>query len=289
VYWHYHCPQCQQRCVADWKEIGLQAQCSICGNVHYPPTPHEDRFAWLEGGKWTQEIEEAVLAIRGTICAVPGCYREHETLAPRVPASDGGRTSVDNLMPLCNKHAALRGERDWNEWLAEVKQQEQQDKPKVEITITTRTRPPEPEVAAAAIPAGYSQPILALAAEPARALLSDDIGPEPRLLVSAPFRYGPAGRLELDYDWQAGSSGRCRLYLLAWPRGDRPEIAFLGSPKFAGLYGIKEHLVVAGDKGTATIELFLPETPKGRWGVGVAVVDEGCRFRLGEFILSATT
>jgi hypothetical protein len=288
MHWHYNCPQCEKPCVAEWEELGLQAQCDVCGNVHYPPTPHEDRFAWLESDRWTQEMEEAVLTIRGTICGVPGCYHEHETMGLRVPLSKEGRISVDNLMPLCNAHAATRGEGDWNEWLAEVRQQGQ-PKPKFEVTITTRADGAQPEEVQLAVPAGYSQPILGMTGEQTLALLPEDIGPEPKLLVSIPFRYGPAGRLELDYDWQAGASGTCRLYLLAWPHGDRPDIDCLGGPKFSGLYGIKEHLVVAGETGTAVVELYLPEAPKGRWCAGVAIIDEGCRFRLGEFVLSATT
>lgn len=285
--WHYNCPQCEKPCTAEWEEIGLQAQCPVCGNVHYPPTPHEDRFAWLESDKWPQEIEEAVLAIRGTICAVPGCYREHETLAHRVPLSRGGRTSVDNLMPLCNAHAQSRGERDWDEWLEEVKQQAQ-SKPEFEIIITAHDDGAADETAPTAIPAGYTQPILAMTAEQAQSLLPEDIGPEPRLLVMMPFRYGSASRLELDYDWRAGASGTCRLYLLAWPHSEQPEVAYLGGPKFAGLYGVKEHLVVEGETGSTVIELFLPESPKGRWYAAVALIDEGCKFRLGEFVLAAT-
>ena len=286
--WHYTCPQCRRPVAVDWSALEAQTQCMVCGNVHYPPTPQEDRYAWLEADESTPEMKEAALILRGTVCMVPGCYGEHETLVYRVPLSKEGKNSVDNLMPVCGRHAATRGERDWDEWLAEARLQEQKDCPTFDITFTKHDEP-EPVAGAFIAPTGFVQPIYALGEAAAGALIPKDCGGEPRLLFAVPFLRGPAAKIEFDYDWQTTASGTSHLYLLVWPRGEKPEIALLGGAKFTGLFGIKEHLGVAGDHGNNRIELFLPPAPAGRWTAGVALIEEGCKFKLGEFVLAAST
>jgi hypothetical protein len=63
----------------------------------------------------------------------------------------------------------------------------------------------------------------------------------------------------------------------------------LGGPKFVGFYSVKEHLGVADEHGSAEIELFLPDKSRGRWNAGLAVIDEGGKLRLGDFVLAAVT
>lgn len=287
--WHYTCPQCRRPAEIDWSALEAQTECAVCGNVHYPPTPQEDRYAWLEADDWTPEMKDAAIVLRGTICMVPGCYGEYETLVYRVPPAREGKNSVDNLMPVCGRHAATRGDRDWDEWLAEARLQEQKDCPTFDITFTKHDDEPPPVAGGFAPPTGVVQPICALGEAAAGALMPPDCGGEPRQLLAVPFLRGPAAKLELDYDWQTPAAGKARLFLIAWPRGEQPEMATLGGPKFTGLYGIKEHLGVSGERGSNRIELYLPPAPSGRWTAAIAIIEEGCKFRLGEFALAAST
>jgi len=287
--WHYSCPQCRRPVTVDWSALEVQTQCMVCGNVHYPPTPQEDRYAWLEAEEWTPEMKEAALILRGTVCMVPGCYGEYEALVYRVPLSQEGKNAVDNLMPVCNRHAATRGERDWNEWLAEARLQEQKDVPTFDITFTKHDDEPPPQGGMFVAPVGVVQPIHALGEAAAGALMPPDCDGKPRLLFAVPFLRGPATKVELDYDWQTMAAGKSRLFLLVWPRGEAPEINALGGPKFTWLYGIKEHLGVSGERGNNRIEVFLPPAPAGRWTAAVAIIEEGCQFKLGEFVLAAST
>lgn len=285
--WHYDCPECHQPTAVRWESLEVITQCLNCGHQHYPPTPHEDHFAYVDSSEWPEQMREAVVAQRGAICTVPGCYREATTLAHRVPWVREGRTCIDNLVPICAEHAAERGDRDWNEWLEEVRQQVVAA-PTMEITITARRPEPEPLESVYSVPSGFAQPVAAMSAAEARALPAAVPG-EPTLLLERPFARGAATRLALDYDWEAGASGRARLFVIAWPRGERPDIRPLGGPKYTSAYGVKECLAVAGERGNAQVELLLPPAPSGRWGAAVVLVDEGASLRLGEFVLAATT
>ena len=107
--WHYRCPSCSQQLEANWDWHREEVTCPQCRNRHYPPTPHEDRHAWFGGDKWPQEMADAVVAVRGTTCAVPGCYQAYDVMVHRKPMAKGGHTSVDNLLPMCTRHARLKG------------------------------------------------------------------------------------------------------------------------------------------------------------------------------------
>ena len=108
-------------------------------------------------------------------------------------------------------------------------------------------------------------------------------------VFAAPFLRGTICRLVFDYDWEMAQSGLCRVFLLAWPRGDAPDIAPLGGPTYAGIFSFKEHLGVAGEKGNYQLELALPEAPGGRWVGAVALIDEGCDLALSEYALAGLT
>ena len=290
MFWNYSCPECHRPTSVDWRQREAEALCRRCARQHYPPTPHEDHYAYVDELKWPPEMEEAVLSVRGTVCALPGCYAEHTTLVFRVPPSAGGQTSVDNLLPVCTRHAVSKGDRPWDEWMVEARQEQASQKkaePTMQITITKHPltdEAPAPDIVA---PVGVMLP-LAAHATPRPPKTATAGAPLAELKLEVPFLRGPAGKVVFSYDWQMKKSGRCRVFLLAWPRGDVPDIAPLGGPKYAGISMAKDHLGVKDEKGNAELELALPATPGDRWTAGVAVIDEGCDFRLTEYALAAT-
>lgn len=293
MYWSYNCPECHKPTSVDWKQREAEAVCRRCAKTHYPPTPHEDHYAFVDDLKWPIEIEEAVLSVRGAICAVPGCYGEHTTLVFRKPPSAGGQTSVDNLMPVCARHAVSKGDRPWDEWISEARQEQATQKqaaPKFEVTITHRDAKPEAPAAAeftAPVP-GLMLPLATMRMP--RQPKSADPGAQPLadLKLAVPFLRGPAGKITFSYDWEMKKSGRCRVFLMAWPRGSEPDLAALGGPKFTGVSSGRDHLGVRDEKGAADLELPLPASPSGRWTAAVAVLDQGCDFQFTEYALAAT-
>ena len=59
----------------------------------------------------TVTLREILRRLSSTYCRFIG---EHATLIYRVPPSTGGKTSVENLMPACKRHANSRGSRPWD-------------------------------------------------------------------------------------------------------------------------------------------------------------------------------
>jgi hypothetical protein len=290
--WNYNCPDCHRPTAADWKLREGEVVCHLCERTHYPPTPHEDRYAYVDSEQWPKEMEEAVVALRGTICSVPGCYRERARLVHRQSLAAGGRTSVDNLMPMCERHAASKGERDYDEWLAAVRQEDadlKRDEPKFEITITSRPAAPDISAVDFGAPSGLMMPLAAARTPRPPKAAAPNAQPLAELRLTVPFLRGPAGKVVFDYDWEMKKSGRCHVFLLAWPRGDEPDISQLGGPKYAGLSMAKNHLGVKDEKGNAQLELSLPGFPGGRWVAAVALLDEGCEFQFTEYALAATS
>ena len=291
MFWNYSCPECQKPTSVDWSQREAEVNCRRCTKLHYPPTPHEDHYAYVDELKWPPEIEEAVITIRGAICAVPGCYGEHTTLVFRKPAETGGATSVENLMPVCARHAATKGSQPWEEWLAAASKEQASLKkvdPKYQITITTHEPKPEAAVAEVVAPAGAMLPLAAARVTRPPRTASPGAQPLAELKLAVPFLRGPTGKITFNYDWEMKKSGRCRLFLLAWPRGDEPDISLVGGPKYPGILIGKDHLGVKDEKGNAEIELSLPAAPGGRWTAAVAVLDLGCDFQLTEYALAAT-
>lgn len=61
-------------------------------------------------------MEQVVIETKGTTCTVPKCNKHYETLDHRLPFSKNGRTSVENLFPMCNEHNQSKGDTDYNVW-----------------------------------------------------------------------------------------------------------------------------------------------------------------------------
>jgi hypothetical protein len=275
--WHYRCPSCSQQLEANWDWHREEVTCPQCRNRHYPPTPHEDRYAWFGGDKWPQEMADAVVAVRGTTCAVPGCYQAYDVMVHRKPMAKGGRTSVDNLLPMCTRHARLKGGQDYDEWLrtqpevASVTQAEP-----IKITITPKQPAPPPEPIARYI--GFCQPVAGMVKPP----------PLPaglRLVTATPFLPGPARRLLLSYDWRLESDGSARVVLFAWPHDHPPEVASgtQGCPQAAN-----QHSGRAGESGTASLELGLTGPADHGWTAALALEDPDGRLVLEQYLLSLT-
>jgi hypothetical protein len=263
IIWHYHCPQCGQEHETPWDDITEEVTCPNCGNSHYAPTPGEDHTAYVGGEPWPQSLEDEVVALRGSACVVPGCYREHTTLVPRLPYSKGGKASVQNLAPACAEHAAGRGEGDYEEWLARFAPTEP-DIAASGITITTNNRCEMP-----------SRPFgQVIGVQPVAGQISFP-GPFPagaHLVFAAPFVPGPANRLVLYYEWKLGPGESCRVILGAWPRSDQPDFSRgFGDSK---VHTTNEHRTAECAGSSDTLEIVLPESREELWVTAVWVESE---------------
>ena len=207
--WHYSCPNCRQEVEIPWDKIKDEKVCPHCQTAHFAPTPGEDHIAYVTGEIWPPEMEEAVVALRGSACIAPGCYREHTTLVVRVPAAKGGRLSVENLLPACVLHASTRGEDDYVDWLARVAGQGTSIAPSG-ITIT--------HAAAESVPFQSFGRVLSVQSVAGRIMLPGPFPAGARLVFAAPFVPGQASRLVLYYEWQIEAGESCSVILGAWPR-----------------------------------------------------------------------
>lgn len=276
--WHYHCPSCRRAREVPWDNIRQEVVCPDCKAAHYAPTPGEDHTAYIGGERWPQELADEVVALRGSACAVPGCYREHTTLVPRLPFAKGGRLSVENLSPACAQHASERGEEDYDEWLARFAKKE----PVIaasDITITA-TSPDVMPVQTFGQVRGV-QPVAGHVSLP---------GPFPagmRLVFVAPFVPGPATRLVLYYERKLGPGESCRVVLGAWPRSDQPDFSKgVGDSKG---YATNEHRAAAAQESSALLEIVLPESKEELWVAAVWVEAEHERQVITNYHLAAVT
>ncbi|MBN2536945.1 hypothetical protein JXB37_01570 [candidate division WOR-3 bacterium] len=285
--WHYHCPKCGLDVAVDWEWHTDEVTCPHCHHNHYAPTPGEDHEAYFAGEKWSHELEETVIALRGTTCEVPGCFSEYSTLVSRRPPALGGRTSVANMVPMCATHARLKGDRDYDEWLNSLPPDQRHQKvPEIEITFTSASEaPPDPSRAAPRPPPGHGlthvQPLAG------RATLPEDPPAGYRLILSSPFLAGPARKLALHYDWVMKQQGSGSVILLAWPATEPPALA-------RGIEGLDvprafaEHSGSRGANGTGRLDLELPAGSKGLWVAAVLLRDSGGEPALADFLLAAT-
>jgi hypothetical protein len=258
--WHYHCPQCGNAREVAWDEITHEVVCPDCKAAHYAPTPGQDHSAFFGGETWPPELEEEVLAVHGSACAVPGCYREHATLVPRVPYLKGGRSSVDNLRPACREHAAARGQGEYSEWLARFAAQSA-DIAAANITITVT----EPD----ALPAQTFGQLVSIQPVAGQVSFPGPFPPGTSLVFAAPFVPGPATRLVLYYEWKLSPGESCRVILGAWPRTDQPAL----SKGFGGVKGLttNDHHATSERESSALLEMVLPDSRDGLWVAAVWV------------------
>ncbi|HTW92614.1 MAG TPA: hypothetical protein VMH22_13035 [bacterium] len=275
--WHYSCPRCRKELETPWDNIKQEVTCRNCGTVHFAPTPGEDHTAYIAGESWPQEMEEEVVALRGSACIVPGCYREHTTLVPRVPFVVGGRLSVENLLPACEQHASARSQDDYVDWLARLAEPAPGIAP-AGITITSTAEDSVKVQTFGAITGVQS--IAGQISVP---------GPFPagyRLVFAAPFVPGPATRLVLYYEWKLGPNESGRVVLGAWPRADQPDFAkgLRDSKHFTS----NEHRAGTSNGGSALLEIVLPESKDELWIAAVWVEAEPERKVMTGYYLATT-
>lgn len=100
-----------------WEKRDKLYSCNNCNRSHHPPSPDEQHDAYVDTHEWPVEMEEAVYRLKGTKCTVPGCDKDAETLDHRVAWSKDGRTSVENLFPMCEEHNNSKKDSDYQTWL----------------------------------------------------------------------------------------------------------------------------------------------------------------------------
>jgi hypothetical protein len=283
--WHYRCPNCGRDIGVDWDDHTTEMTCPFCNHDHYPPTPGEDHLAYFAAEKWSRELEDAVIALRGTTCEVPGCYREYETLVPSKPVARGGHTSVENMLPMCNHHARLKGDQEYNEWIRSLPPEETAPPAEFEITFTEASAspaaPPQPPPVMPPAPAGIVVPIAG------RATVPDNHPPGMHMVTSAPFLAGPVRRLVLHYDWVVEHEGSGSVILLAWPGSEPPDLEH-GTDGLSVPKAFNEHSGKAGTNGSARLELPLPPDSDGLWVGAVLLKSTGGRPVLRDYFLAGT-
>ena len=117
--WKFKCTVCKEWREIDWDRKDIRHTCHKTRESYYPPNPAEQHDAYLDSHDWTLDMEEIVVKFRGERCVVPGCIKHYETLDHRVPYSEGGKTSVKNLFPICFEHNDAKGDMDYDDWLAD--------------------------------------------------------------------------------------------------------------------------------------------------------------------------
>lgn len=116
--WNYNCPKCNSPRTIEWAKREISHSCHQNNSLSYiPPTPAEQHSAHVDTHEWPSEMEKVVVALRGNKCTVPGCTKTANTLDHRVAYSKGGKTSVDNLYPMCTDHNQSKNDTDYATWL----------------------------------------------------------------------------------------------------------------------------------------------------------------------------
>ncbi len=114
--WSFSCPICSELHTVNWENHGSLTTCPNTDNNYIIPTPSQQHEAYVDTHNWPLNMENVVLILKGSVCTVPGCKHPYETLDHRVPFSKGGKTSVSNLFPMCNKHNLSKGDEDYYLW-----------------------------------------------------------------------------------------------------------------------------------------------------------------------------
>lgn len=83
---------------------------------YYPPLPAAQYEAYIDTHNWTPEMEETVLKLKGNKCIERNCRKDYETLDHRTAYSKGGKTSVENLYPMCSTCNQSKGNEYYQTW-----------------------------------------------------------------------------------------------------------------------------------------------------------------------------
>ncbi|MGQ9708068.1 MAG: HNH endonuclease signature motif containing protein [bacterium] len=226
-------------------------------------------------------MERSVVARKGAGCVVPGCFANYNTLAFRIPIARGGKVSADNLIPVCSKHARELAAKGYDEWVAELKARQFNEPSATSFGAAPEIEPP-PFITPPIEPGiNYVQPI-AQGYDVQLTPLSDK-----RPVIIAPFLRGRVKKLIFDYQWQLKGKGSCKVFVVAWPRGEKPYLQFLDSDDFKGTAAEKEHQTNEDTTGNSSLTLELPPSPLGRWVAAVVLSGEG-NFSLQEYVLAGT-
>jgi len=116
--WNYICPVCKKLHTIDWDDRNAVFTCNKDEQkTHVPPKPSEQHHAYVDTHHWPVDMEDVVVAIKGNQCMVSGCKKRYETLDHHIAFSKGGKTSVENLFPMCKKHNDSKGDFDYSVWI----------------------------------------------------------------------------------------------------------------------------------------------------------------------------
>lgn len=116
--WNYKCPICGEWCYCDWDERETNVTCSK-KTVYTIPTPAQQHNAYVDTHNWPAEMEGVVVTLKGNKCTAPDCDNYYQTLDHRIPYSKNGKTSIDNLFPMCNECNQSKSDKNYYEWLSE--------------------------------------------------------------------------------------------------------------------------------------------------------------------------
>lgn len=278
--WHYKCPNCGSSVKTEWEKARHEVVCPHCRHRHFPPTPSEDHTAYVGSDRWPKDIEEVVLALRGTSCSVRECFREHTTLVHRRSATKGGHTSVDNLLPMCAHHAREMGLEDYDDWIKTLPASAATQQPTIQITLTSQ--PKSPAAAATGIQmthgAGSCQTIAAAGPAP-------DAPPDLRLVTHTVFVPGPARWVVLKYDWRFKQGESLGVFLLAWPQGQEPSFSAPTGGK--SLVAADNHFRKDGEAGSSRLQLAIRPTAEQIWNAAVYLKNDSDPATLERYALFA--
>jgi hypothetical protein len=118
--WNYICPKCKNWRNINWESRGSTYDCHKTKESYIPPTPSQQHYAYVDTHDWPKEMEAVVIDLKGGKCTVPGCYKDADTIDHRIAFINGGKTSVENLFPMCKDHNSSKGDKDYNAWLKEI-------------------------------------------------------------------------------------------------------------------------------------------------------------------------
>lgn len=114
--WNYICPRCGEWRMVEWSEREQERKCHRTGQAYAPPSPEQQHTAFVNTHEWPPQMEEAVIGAKGDICTAPQCQTHYQTLDHHIPYTKGGRTSVENLNPMCEKHNQEKSDKNPALW-----------------------------------------------------------------------------------------------------------------------------------------------------------------------------